>query len=101
MPSVRVLVRIAAMASRSVADATSIRPPSASAASCGPMPGIVEPGRGRVRFDDLAVRILEHQRARAVEDARRPAQDRGGMPAGLDPVAGGLDDREPDASVRR
>ena len=39
MPSVRVHVRIAATASRSVAEATSIRPPSASAESCGPMPG--------------------------------------------------------------
>ena len=39
MPSVRVVVFIAATASRSVAAATSIRPPSASAASCGPIPG--------------------------------------------------------------
>ena len=39
IPSVRVVVFIAATASRSVADATSMRPPSASAASCGPMPG--------------------------------------------------------------
>ena len=49
-----------------------------------------------MRLGDLAVGVLEHQRARAVEDARRAAEDRRGMSPGLDPVAGRLDDREPD-----
>ena len=42
---------------------------------------VVEAGRDRVGLDDLAVAILEHQRAAAVEDARRarrPAPPRGG-----------------------
>ena len=59
-------------------------------------PRVVEPGRGRVRLDDLAVRVLEHQRARAVQDPGRAAEDGRGMPAGLDAVAGRLDDGQPD-----
>ena len=64
-----------------------------------PDPRVVEPGRGGVRLGDLPVRVLEHQRARTVEDARRPAEDRRRVPSGLDPVAGGLDDRQPDGRL--
>ena len=35
----------------------------------GPDAGVVEPGRDRVRVDDLAVLVGEQRRARAVEDA--------------------------------
>ena len=49
-----------------------------------------------MRLDHLAVGVLEHQRARAMEDARRAAEDRRGVPARLDAVAGRLDDRQPD-----
>ena len=66
--------RIPAMASASVAAATSSRPATASAAICGPLyPRIVEPGTQGVGSDDLAVAVLGHERARAVEDAGRPA----------------------------
>ena len=60
---------------------------------------VVEPGRGRVRLDDLAVAVLEHQRARAVEDPGRAADDGRGVAAGRDAVPGRLDDREPDAGL--
>ena len=49
-----------------------------------------------MRLDDLPVAILEHERPRAVEDARRAARDRGRVPAGRDPLARRLGDREPD-----
>ena len=49
-----------------------------------------------MRLDDLAVAVLEHHRAGAVEDARRAAGERRRVPAGRDPVARRLGDREPD-----
>jgi hypothetical protein len=49
-----------------------------------------------VRLDDLAVAVLEHERATAVEDARRPAQDRRRVPTGRHPLARSLGDREAD-----
>src|SRR5919109_2478160 len=52
-----------------------------------------------MRLDDLAVAVLEHQRTRAVEDARGAAEDRCRMFSGRDAIAGGLGHRKPDARL--
>ena len=96
MPSVRVVAFIAATASRSVAAATSMPPGLGQRRQLRPDARVVEPGRRAVGLDDLAVAVLEHQRARAVEDARRPAEDRRRVAAGLHAVAGGLGDGQAD-----
>ena len=49
-----------------------------------------------MRFGHLTVGVLEHERARAVEDSGRPAEDRRSVAPGLDAVAGCLDDDESD-----
>ena len=54
----------------------------------GADPRIVETRRGRMGLDDLAVAVLEHQRARAMEDAGRAAEDGRSVAAGLHAVAG-------------
>ena len=54
--------------------------------------GVVEPGRDRVRLEDLAVLVLHDRRERAVQDAAAPAQrERRPVAPGLDPVARRLD----------
>ena len=60
---------------------------------------VVEARRDRVRLQRLAVLVLQQVRHRAVQGARRPAGDRRGVPAGLDPVAGGLVADEADVGV--
>ena len=57
---------------------------------------IVEAGRRGVGLGDLAVAVLEHHRARPVEDPRRPAGERGGMAPGRDAFPCGFGDRDPD-----
>ncbi len=55
--------------------------------------GIVQPGRDRVRGRDLAVGILQHIAAHAVEHAQPPPlgiAKASGVPARLQPLAGGL-----------
>jgi len=49
-----------------------------------------------VGLGDLAIGVLEHERARAVEDARRATEDRRGVAPGLDPVPRRLHDRQAD-----
>ena len=71
IPSVRARSPNAASASSSVAPTYSARPMSRRNACSGPTPGIVEPGRDRVRVGDLPVLVGEDRRARAVQDARR------------------------------
>ena len=48
---------------------------------------VVEAGRDRVRLDGLAVLVLEHERARAVQHAALAGVDRRRVPAGLEAVA--------------
>ena len=62
-------------------------------------PRVVEPGAQRVGLDDLAVAVLEHERARAVEDAGRAAGDRRRVLAGRDPLPRRLGDREADRGL--
>src|SRR3954453_8417187 len=52
--------------------------------------GVIQPGRDRMRFDDLAVLVLQQERAGAMQYADGAAADGRGMPAGLDAVAAGL-----------
>ena len=47
----------------------------------------------------LAVVVLQHVGARAVQHARRAAGERRGVPAGLDAVAAGLEAVQRDAGV--
>ena len=49
---------------------TSARPDAASVGVLGPDARVVEPGADRVRLEDLAVLVLEEQRAGAVQHAR-------------------------------
>ena len=51
---------------------------------------VVQPGRHRMRLDDLPVGILQHIGAVAVQHTRHAALQRGRMPAGPDAVTGGL-----------
>src|SRR5712692_6606100 len=57
----------------------------------GTYPGIVEPGRDRVRVEDLAVAVLQEVRVRAMKHARAPGHQRGRVLPAPDPRAGGLD----------
>ena len=57
----------------------------------GPDARVVEPGADRVRFEDLAVLVLEEQRPGAVEDTRDPAVDRRAVLARLGPEPARLD----------
>ena len=95
MPSVSAVKAIAANASSSVEAASSIRPASYSADSCGPDARVVEPRGCRDRLHDLAVAVLEHHRPGAVEDPGRPSGEGRRVPAGRDAVARRLGDREP------
>ena len=56
-----------------------------------PDAGIVEPGRDRVRLHDLPVLVLQEVGAGAVQHPGLAAGDRGGVPAGLDPVSARLE----------
>ena len=49
--------------------------PMAEVGVLGPDPGVVEPGRDRVRLGDLPVLVGEERRARAVQDARPSAAE--------------------------
>ena len=60
---------------------------------------VVEPGGDRVRLDGLAVLVLQHEGAGAVQDAGVAGGDGGGVPAGLDAVAAGLEAVERDLGV--
>ena len=55
-----------------------------------PHPRVVEPGRYRVGLLYLAVSVLEHVGAAAVEHPGRPGPDRGAVPTRLDPLAARL-----------
>ena len=96
MPSVSAVKAIASNASSSVAAASSIRPAAMKRGQLRADARVVEARGGRDRLDDLAVAVLEHHRAGAVEDAGRPSRERRRVPAGRDPVARRLGDREPD-----
>ena len=72
MPSDLVVVFIAAIASRSVAVATSSRRPRQAPRVLRADPRVVEAGRRAVRLDDLPVTVLEHERPRSVEDPGVP-----------------------------
>src|SRR5713101_3253416 len=57
----------------------------------GTYPGIVEPGRDRVRVEDLAVAVLQEVRVGAMQHAWAPGHERSGVLPAPDPRAGGLD----------
>ena len=61
--------------------------------------GVVEAGRDGVRLDGLAVVVLEQVGPGAVQHADLAGADRGRMPAGLEPVAAGLEPVQPDIGV--
>ena len=61
--------------------------------------GVVEPGRDRVRLDGLAVLVLEHVGAGAVQHADVAGVDGGGVPAGVDAVAARLEAVDRDVVV--
>ena len=61
--------------------------------------GVVEPGGDAPRLVDLAVRVLQEVRLRAVQDALLPAADRRGVAAGLHALAAGLRAEERDGRV--
>ena len=71
----------------------------ASSACSGPDARIVEPGRHRVRFLDLAVLVLQQQRVAALQHARRAVRERRGVLAEARPDAAGLDAEQLDAGV--
>ena len=96
IPSVRASQRIASNASPSVAAEISNRPRGRERGDLRPDARVVEAGRRRVGLGDLAVPVLEHHRARAVQDPRRPARERRGVSAGRNAVAGRLGHRDPD-----
>ena len=52
---------------------------------------VVEPGADRVRLEDLAVLVLEEERASAVQHARHAPAHRRAVLARLEPEAAGLD----------
>ena len=60
---------------------------------------VIEPGRDRPAFGDLAVGILEEEGRGAVEDAGRTAQDRRAMFVPVEPLAGGFDPDQADPLV--
>ena len=63
---------------------------------------VVEAGRDRVRLDDLALLVLHHRRARAVQDARATAdRQRRAVARRVDPLAAGLDADQLDLRRRR
>ena len=61
---------------------------------------VIEPRRDRVRFDDLAVRILKQIRAVAVQHSRPARAERGGVFAGGEAFARGLDPDQPHPFLR-
>ena len=60
----------------------------------GPDPWIIEPGRHAVGGLHLAVRVLEQIAEAAVEHARPPARERGGVPPRGEPLPRRLDPHE-------
>src|SRR5881628_1094326 len=60
----------------------------------GPDPWIIEPGRHAVGGLHLAVRVLEQIAEAAVEHARLPARERGGVPPRGEPLPRRLDPYE-------
>src|SRR5690606_20011561 len=54
----------------------------------GPYPRVVQTGGDRVRLDRLAVLVLQQVALRAVQHAGGALADRGGVPVGVDAVAG-------------
>ena len=61
---------------------------------------VVEPGRDRVRLEDLAVLVLHDRRVGAVQHAAAAADgQRRAVAAGLDPLARGLDADQRDVRV--
>ena len=60
---------------------------------------IVEAGGHRVRFADLAVLVLEHERSRAVQHADGPADDRSRVTAAGDALTSRLDADQTDTLV--
>ena len=60
---------------------------------------VVEAGRDRVGLDGLAVLVLEHEGAGAVQHAALAGDDGRGVPAGLDAVAAGLEAVDRDVLV--
>ena len=61
--------------------------------------GVVEPGGNRMRQLDVAVVVLQDERARALQHARAAAGEARGVAAPDDRLAAGLDADEPDARV--
>src|SRR3546814_15548203 len=62
-------------------------------------PGVVEPGRDRVRLGDLTVVVLQQVGAVAVQYPGAPAAQRGGVAAAVEAEAAGLDAADLDAGV--
>ena len=63
----------------------------------GPDRRIIEPGRDRPAFADLAMLVLQHIGLRAVQDAGPAAQQGRAMLAPVEPLPGGFDADQADA----
>src|ERR1700679_3581240 len=61
--------------------------------------GIVQAGRDRMRFDGLAVLVLQQKRKRSLKRAGRATGECRGVTAGFDAVAGGFEADQPDTGV--
>src|SRR5690606_32546889 len=53
--------------------------------------GIIQPGRNRMRFDHLTVLVLQHKRARTVQDAFPTSGNRGRMQSAVQSMTAGFD----------
>ena len=99
MPSVSASNWKPASASSSVAEWYSARPVAASAGVLRADAGVVEARADRVRLEDLAVLVLEEERARAVQHTRDAPAHRRAVLAALESEAAGLDADEPRVAV--
>ncbi len=72
---------------RYVIDPANIMQPSMFRAD----PWVIQPGGYGMGFRDLAVIVLQEVSPVAVQNARPAGSERGGVPAGLNAVAGGFD----------
>jgi hypothetical protein len=101
MPSKRASAWNASSASASEAHAYSARPDRLQPRVLGSDGRVVEPGRHRVGRLDVAVGVLQHERARPLQHADRAAGKARRMASRDDPVPARLDADQPHALDRR